>query len=467
MKQTWLWMLLVLAVFSAAISAGAVETEAPASDPVPIHTVEELLAISEDPYGSYILMEDLDLAGMEWKSMDFYGVFNGNGHAILNLTITQPGDEICDAYDGNLRNYPSHYFGFFGMLRDAEVKDLTLVNVRALVEWDGPVFLGALAGRGENAVITGCSVTGILELRAHDRCFGLGGLVGYGVGRMENCGVDVTLICVDTDDTTRDEQFLGGLFASGYFHVYSCNVQLDGYISECGYVHSGGVTGMHSWYPWEDGAVGYIVDTHVSGKITFFENNSKRRAYCEALVGEPLPGWIDKKGSTSDFVRDERFAYDRELRPEMCEQPVYTETIVPADCAQFGYTCYTCTECGYTYTDNYTLRVHAVSDWVLVQEPTTEEEGVSIGYCGCGMEHTRTEPKLPPEPTEMTEVTESTEAPETAPSAAPTEQSGQTSEQKAFSLDFSTGVMLGVVILLLTLALILLVILLRILRRGK
>lgn len=452
MKRTWLRILLVLAVLSAAIGAGAAETEAPAADPVPINSVEELLAISEDPYGSYILMEDLDLAGVAWKAIDFYGIFDGNGHAILNLTITHPSDEICDAYDGNLRNYACNYFGFFGVLRDAEVKNLNLVNVRALVEWDSPVFMGALAGYGDNAVITNCSVAGILELRACDRCYGLAGLVGYGRGRMENCDVDVTLICVDTDDTTRDEQFLGGLFATSFFHVYNCNVKLDGYISEHGYVHSGGVAGMHTWYPWEEGAVGHIEDTYVSGKITFFENNRKRRAYCEPLIGEPLPGTIVKKGSTWDFVRDERFVYDRELRPEMCEHPVYTRTIVPADCENYGYTTYICTGCNYIYTDHYTLRVHAVTDWTLVQEPTSQEEGVSIGYCDCGMEHTRTEPKLPPEPTE---------APETVPPAAVQERNGQVSQRMVFLAGVAALLILGVVIL------ILIVILVRVLHRRK
>lgn len=390
---------LLLALLLQAIPGRAAETEPPAADPVPIRTVEELLAISDDPYGSYILMEDLDLSGVAWKSMDFYGVFDGNGHAILNLAISQPGDEICDAYDGNLKNYPCSYFGFFGVLRDAQVTDLKLINVRAAVEWDGPVFMGALAGYGDNAVITGCSVTGILELRAHNRCFGLAGLVGYGRGDMVNCDVDVTLICVDTDAASPDEQFLGGLFATSFFHVYECNVKLDAYISEHGYVHCGGVTGMHTWYPWADGSAGYIMDTQVSGKITFFEDNVNRRAYCEPLIGEPLPGWIVLEGNTTDFLRDEIFTYDRELRPDMCDQPDYVQTVTAPGCDSYGFTTYTCQDCGYTYTDCYTLAEHIVTEWTLIREPDTEREGLSVGYCPCGQEFTRNEPKLEPEPT--------------------------------------------------------------------
>ena len=41
-----------------------------------IHTVEDLQAVANDPDGSYILMENLDLAGVEWKPLDFRGTFD-------------------------------------------------------------------------------------------------------------------------------------------------------------------------------------------------------------------------------------------------------------------------------------------------------------------------------------------------------------------------------------------------------
>lgn len=418
-------------------------------EPVAIYTPEDLLAIAEDPYGSYILMADLDLSGIDWTALDFYGSFDGNGHAILNLNITAPGEAMPDAYDGNLRPYACCYFGLFGTMIDAEVKNLNLINVRSLVEWEGPVFMGAVAGYAKNCTITDCTVTGCLELRAHDRCFGLAGMVGYGMGRMENCNVDVTLICVDTDPTTRDEQFLGGMTAISFFHIFDCQVKLDAYVSEHGYVHSGGIMGMHTQFPWTEGKAGDIINTHISGKVTFFEDNRDRRAYCEALVGEPLPGAINKKGSTSDFLRDERFVYDQELRPDMCEQPVYTEVITEPDCENFGYTTYTCTECGYTYTDHYTLRQHEVLQWTVTKEPTTEEEGESTGYCACGMEHTKPEPKL--EPVETTQAQTEPE-PETEPqmteTAPMTEQTGTVLDREFYILCAVAAALLLCMILL-------------------
>ncbi len=402
-------LVLFLLLCPVTLTAAAEETqptETEAVEPVQIRTVEELMAISADPYGSYILMEDLDLAGVEWRALDFYGSFNGNGHTLMNLNIVEPGNEMRDVYDGNLRNYPCTYFGLFGTLDNARIENLNLLNVRALIEWDGPVFMGALAGYAKNTTISGCSISGTLELRAHDRCFGIAGMVGYGEGRIENCNVDVTLICVDTDPTTRDEQFLGGITAISFLHVYDCQVKLDAYVSEHGYVHSGGIMGMHTAFPWAEGKAGDIINTHISGKITFFENNRDRRAYCEALVGEPLPGAINKMGSTTDFLRDEVFTYDRELRPHMCESEVFEETVTAADCENYGFTTYTCTTCGYSYTDHYTLKDHAVLQWILTREPTTEEEGESMGLCACGREHYRTEPKLEPEPTTQAPTTQ-------------------------------------------------------------
>ena len=421
MKKRFLSILLIVLLLLP-VTAGAEEAA-----PVQIHTVEELLAVADDPDGDYILMADLDMTGVEWKSLDFSGTFRGNGHAVLNLTLSLPGDIRKDSYDGNAKAYETAYVGFFGTLSGATVTDLQLINVRASVEMDCPVFLAGIAGYMEDSTISGCRVTGLLELRAYDRIFGVGGIAGYGWGVIENCSVDVTLITVDTDTATKDEQFLGGIYGTGFIDVAGCDVTLDGYISEYGYVHSGGVVGMYMSYPYGNGRNGKLVDTNVRGKITFFERNDNRRAYCKALIGEPLINSATITGNTTDFQRDERFEYNQILRPEMCETLVYTQTVVDAGCSSYGYTRYTCTGCGYTYTDRYTLFAHSVTQWTETVAASTEAEGVRTGLCdGCGMEFTEVIPKLEPVPTE-TEILPPVEtgSPE---STAPEEQ--QTAEQK-------------------------------------
>lgn len=391
MKKTiWLWVLVLIA---------ALALPATAEEITEIRTVQELQAMAEDPEGSYILMEDLDLTGIDWKPIDFYGSLDGNGHALLNLQLSQPGDTTANSCDGNSILYESFYVGLFGILKEAEVKDLKLINVRGLVETEESCFLAGLAGYCEASTITGCTVTGNLELRAHNRMFGVGGIAGYGSGHVRDCTVDVTLICTDTDQTRRDEQFMGGILATGFMDIENCTVTIDGYSSEYGYAHNGGLVGMLMRHPlgtWTCNLQG----NSVTGKITFFEVNSDRRAYCKGLVGEFMTSYRTESDNTVDFVNNEQFVYDAEIRPEMCAEPVYRQTVVESDCTTYGHTVYTCESCGYSYADDYQLLNHVVTEWTLTEEPTTEKEGLSTGHCTCGLEFTRTEEKLEPIPTE-------------------------------------------------------------------
>lgn len=380
--------------------------------PVEIYTPEDLLQMAEDPAGSYILMNDLDMSGISWKSLDFTGTFDGNGYAILNLTLSEPGDKMFNSFDGNLNAYKTSYVGFFGTLRDAEVKALKLVGVQAVIESDIPCFLGGIAGYMNDSTLTDCVVTGSLELRAHDRIFGVGGLVGYGAGIIENCRAEVTLITTDTDKTTLDEQFLGGILATGFADITNCEVVIDGYCSEYGYCHNGGIVGMLMRYPLGDWTC-RVSDNSVTGKITFFECNSDRRAYCEAHIGESVTNYYVASGNTGEFLRDERLEYDVELRPEMCESPVYSETVIAAGCDTYGCISHTCESCGYTYFDRYTSFEHIPGEWTLVKESTTEETGMSVSHCPCGLEFQKIEERLAPVTEPAAEIP--TVPPETRP----------------------------------------------------
>lgn len=384
-----------------------------------IHTPEELAAMAVDPAGHYVLAVDLDMEGIAWECFDFSGTLDGAGHSILNLTVTAIGGETGVSYDGNQIPYDTNFAGLFATIENARIENLNLVNFRALVESDTPCFLGGFAGCSKDSTVSRCSISGTLELRAHDRMFGVAGAVGYGTGAVEGCMVDVTLICTDTDDQTKDEQFLGGVFATGFMTADDNTVALDGYVSEHGYVHNGGVTGMLMQQPLGAGKQVTVNRNAVTGKITFFEHNPDRRAYCEAIIGELLAYSYSRLDNTADFQRDERWAYDRELRPEMCESSVYEETVVPAGCDTYGYTEYRCTGCGYTYRDHYTLFSHTVTEWKEAKPATTEAEGERVGYCdGCGKEFREAVPMLEPEPTEIETVAVTEPQPETeAPQA--------------------------------------------------
>lgn len=353
--------------------------------PIELHTPEDLAAIADNPSGNYLLMDDLDMSGISWQGLDFEGTLDGNGHAILNLSPSLPGEEHPVCYDGNRLPYEPEYFGLFSCLRNATVRNLNLINVRTVVETQQPTSLAGLAGYAENCLIQNCTVTGTLELRAYAPLLDVAGLIGYGNGTIENCQVDVTLICVDTDTEHRDEQFLGGIYGHGFFHVLDCQITIDGYVSEFGYCHNGGIGGMHARYPLTHTDTCEFFRNTVSGKITFFEQNNDPRAYCNAFVGEYLDENYSRGGNTQFFLRDFRWQSDRELRPCMCDSPAYSESVTEADCQEFGYTAFTCQSCGYHYRDKYTRKIHTPGPWEIVKEPTTQSSGTQIANCiHCG-----------------------------------------------------------------------------------
>ncbi len=388
---------------------------------VEIYTAQDLLAIEGDPSASYILMNDIDMAGISWPCPEFSGKLNGNGHAILNLTIDSPGDAVEKVYDGNRKGYDAQFAGLFSAMKNARVENLSLVNLRSTITADTPFFLGAVAGAAWESEIENCTVSATLELRAHDRIFGVGGVVGYGSGLVKGCNVDVTLICTDTGKDTLDEQFLGGVLANGFMDVRSCNVRLDAYASEYGYAHTGGIVGMYFQWPFDHEHYGRILYNTVEGKITFFECNSDRRAYCKAVIGEPVANlWGEDHNKTENFRRDERKEYDKELRPHMCENGAFTQQEVAASCESFGYSQLTCA-CGYSYRDNYTLKAHSYGPWQVIAEPTAQAPGKSQAVCAvCGAQTARQDPYTPPEtaPETTPETTAQTTPQATAPAPA-------------------------------------------------
>ncbi|MBP5281494.1 MAG: hypothetical protein J6Z22_03250, partial [Lachnospiraceae bacterium] len=317
-----------------------------------------LRAMEQDPYGNYQLAADIDASGEDWFPMSFHGTLDGNGYSILNLSIRDVGEAIRETYDGNMKVYDTYFAALFDELSEGTVRNLNLVNLRIQVETDWPCFVGGIAGYMENATIENCSVQGSLELWAHDRMFGVGGIIGYGSGTIKDSNADVTLICVDTDASTKDEQFMGGVCAAGYPDMTGNVINIRGYDSDHGYVHDGGLVGMYMFYPKGKAYRGTITDNYVSGKITFFEDNKNRRAYCTGFIGEIMNWDFENGRNKNDFVRDEVFQYDKNLLPHTCEDPVMREEVVAPTC-EFGYTHYVCETCGYEENDHYTLKCHA------------------------------------------------------------------------------------------------------------
>ena len=134
-----------LALFACDTTTVTTVTTADTENFYDIYTNDDLLAI--DMNKSYTLQADLDLAGIEWMPLGTYaapyaGIFDGNGHSIQNLTITEKND----------------FAGLFACL-SGEVFDLTLTDVSIDYQTDYQTYVGGLAGyisgNIENVEVTG------------------------------------------------------------------------------------------------------------------------------------------------------------------------------------------------------------------------------------------------------------------------------------------------------------------------
>ncbi|MCR5847201.1 MAG: hypothetical protein K6G75_03705 [Lachnospiraceae bacterium] len=363
-------------------------------EPVKIYSAKDMELIAKNPDGDFVLMDDIDMKDVSWKPVDFTGTLDGNDHAILNLNVTETSEATRVTYDGNYKTYDTYFAGLFGVLEDAEVKNLILKGINVNVEKDEPCFVGSVAGFCEKSRIVNCSIEGIIRLDANSKMFGVGGIVGYGGdASITETDADVTLICIDHDKENRDEQFMGGGYSAGYIDVDKCSIKIDGYDSDHGYVHDGGLVGMYILYPLGNNYAGYINNTRVEGMITFFEDNTDRRAYCKDFIGEVMNWTYEYVGNSSDFTRNEIKDYSKDLLPHYCEGNDYTKETVEGSCEEYGYTLYKCNECGYSYKADYTMKIHTVDSWETVIEPTFEEEGMEEGTCKlCGAKTYRSVP---------------------------------------------------------------------------
>ncbi len=366
-KKRYLYIVAVLML--SLLFAGTFRiTNVKADEVVEVYTYEDLLQIGRNPEGSYKLMADIDCSLQIWTPIDFRGTLDGNGHAILNLKVNGCGATRTSTYDGNLVQYDTYFSGFFNILKNAHVSNLTFLGVDVNVDTGNPCFAGGIAGMMENSTISDCAIEGKIQVSTNAKCFGTGGIAGYGYGTIERTSADVTLVCIDEDVDYKEEQFMGGAYAAGYIDLIDDQIKIQGFDTDHGYVHNGGLVGMYIFYPEDNGQYGTMTGNTVEGFITFYEDNEDRRAYCEAFIGEIL-NWNFEKDDfyEDDFVRDELFFddfYDWDtdtylvLQPHSCDEPNMESRVVASTETEYGYTEYFCTNCDYSYRTAYTVRTN-------------------------------------------------------------------------------------------------------------
>jgi hypothetical protein len=124
--------------------------EVDTSNYLEISTLEQLKEMEVNR--SYQLIADIDLSGEEWTPIGdidqpFLGNFNGNGHTISNMTITE--------------NHMGFY-GLFGYLK-GDVENLKITDFLIQVEDDFVINAGALAGMALGT-ITNVHVDGNIQV---------------------------------------------------------------------------------------------------------------------------------------------------------------------------------------------------------------------------------------------------------------------------------------------------------------
>jgi hypothetical protein len=208
----------------------------------------------------YILTNDIDLSGIEWRGNTFYGVLEGNGYSIKNMsfvgTITEQsaGLGLFGGADGIIRNLhiknatlivdfnpnkseypPSISAGFFASGGNAyfyncTVDSASVLNIKypsgGLVE----CYAGGFVGRGVENSFINCSNSGSVSAKY------AGGLIGLVGG---DCQVTITN---STNSGSVSAKCAGGLI--GY--VYSTSQVNIINSTNCGSVSStcaGGLIG--------------------------------------------------------------------------------------------------------------------------------------------------------------------------------------------------------------------------------
>ncbi len=142
----------------------------------------------------YELTCDIDLAGMEWRGNDFFGVLNGNGHTIRNMSFV-----------GSITNQ-SAVMGLFAT-GSGVIKDLHLEGVRFVIKQninDGGSYsavCGGMIGDAYNLTLENCTVdkTSVINTNTGS----VGGLVGN--------GTDVCFINCENHASVSGRDGVGGL----------------------------------------------------------------------------------------------------------------------------------------------------------------------------------------------------------------------------------------------------------------
>ena len=234
------------------------------AEPVEIHNAEELKAIAEDLYGYYILAEDIDLSGEQWKPIGVYfsnyetvnapfwtyafrGTLNGAGHKLTGLTIGNYMADIAamQAVEASVWRNDGTYSGseaaMFGALAKADIHDLAIERpvITITSDNDATPYVAPLAGFDIGSKLTNITVqeptvsvtVGDQNIQSRASAWAaISGLVAGGWSdTITNCAVTDARITLNGETVTAHggEFYVGSMLGEGYAFMDSNNADYE------------------------------------------------------------------------------------------------------------------------------------------------------------------------------------------------------------------------------------------------
>ncbi len=262
MKRESILVLAIVFLLAASASVSAYSGgDGSAENPYRIATPNDLNDIGnhpEDFNDCFILVNDINMANLAYttaliapdtdntpwepfyEGTGFTGVFDGNGHRIMNLTI----DTLADS---DASNDDNDYLALFGAIwGDGQVINLGMENVSITGGNDSydysSWYIGAFCGRNSGGITFNCYATGNIQGGRY-----VGGLCGWNTGyTISDCFSTVNI---------QGNSTIGGLCGDNMFTISNCyatgNIQGNGGL--------GGLCGMNT---------GTISNCYATGSVT-------------------------------------------------------------------------------------------------------------------------------------------------------------------------------------------------------
>ena len=186
--------------------------------------------------GYYKLTADIDLSGIEWTNLGtFYGVFDGNGYKILNMS------NVSTIVDKNVEI--GLFRAGYGVFTNVKIEDITvMVTLNTTTSDTYDAFCGGFISGSDwsddiNAVFKNCTSTG--DISVNNTTGGTAfaaGIVGYEFPYpdyllVDGCEVNINISLKNGDKAIGTAAGIAGEFTWANLEIYVYNCTISGSIT--------------------------------------------------------------------------------------------------------------------------------------------------------------------------------------------------------------------------------------------